>query len=83
MELQALLEQWMNSVSTEQRREIWDQMLALYSDQVFSIGTVNGGLQPLVRSSRLRNIPESGLYGFSPTSYLGVHMPDTFWYEKT
>ena len=83
MELQALLEQWMKSVSTEQRREIWGQMLALYSDQVFSIGTVNGGLQPLVRSSRLRNIPESGLYGFSPTSYLGVHMPDTFWYEKT
>ena len=82
MELQELLEAWMNSVNTEQRKEIWDRMLSIYTDQVFSIGTVNGGLQPLTRSSHLRNIPDSGLYGFAPTSYLGVYMPDTFWYEK-
>ncbi len=81
-ELSTLLNNWMKSTSTEQRTGIWARMLAIYTDQVFSIGTVNGGLQPLARSARLRNIPDSGLYGFEPTSYLGVYMPDTFWFEK-
>lgn len=81
-ELGQLLDSWMLSTSSEQRVEIWGRMLSIYSDQVFSIGTVNGGLQPLARSARLRNIPDSGLYGFKPTSYLGVYLPDTFWFEK-
>ena len=81
-ELSELLDEWMLSTSTEQRAEIWARMLAIHADQVFSIGTVNGGMQPIARSARLRNIPDEGLYGYSPTSYFGVYMPDTFWYEK-
>lgn len=81
-ELTALLDKWMRSTSTEQRTDIWTRMLTIYSDQVFSIGTVNGGLQPLARSARLKNIPDSGLYGFTPTSYLGVYLPDTFWFDN-
>ncbi|MNF18278.1 hypothetical protein D3C80_2222680 [compost metagenome] len=61
---------------------IWQQMLALYSQQVFSIGMVNGALQPIVHSSRLHNVPSKGLFGYDPTSYLGVYMPDTFWYGE-
>jgi peptide/nickel transport system substrate-binding protein len=49
---------------------------------VFSIGTVNSALQPIVRSSRIRNLPEEALYGFIPTSYLGAYMPDTFFYAE-
>ena len=56
-------------------------MLSIYTDQVFSIGTVNQTLQPIVRSARLRNVPEEGLYGFDPTSYLGIYKPATFWLE--
>jgi len=81
-ELSALLDQWMLSTSTEQRTDIWTRMLTIHSDQVFSIGTVNGGLQPLARSARLNNIPDTGLYGFAPTSYLGVYLPDTFWFDE-
>jgi peptide/nickel transport system substrate-binding protein len=81
-ELSQLLDSWMLSTSSEQRAEIWDRMLAIHADQVFSIGTVNGGLQPLARSARLKNVPDTGLYGFEPTSYLGVYMPDTFWFES-
>lgn len=77
-----LLDEWMLSTRTEQREKIWGQMLAIRADQVFSIGTVNGALQPVARSSRLRNVPEEGLIGFAPTSYLGVYMPDTFWLEE-
>jgi len=56
-ELSSLLDNWMKSTSTEQRADIWARMLTIYTDQVFSIGTVNGGLQPLARSARLKNIP--------------------------
>jgi peptide/nickel transport system substrate-binding protein len=81
-ELAQLLERWKLTVTSDQREEIWRRMLSIHADQVFSIGTVNGAMQPVVRSSKLRNVPEEGLYGFEPTSYLGVYMPDTFWYQE-
>ncbi|MFK7854425.1 MAG: ABC transporter substrate-binding protein [Granulosicoccus sp.] len=77
-----LLDEWMLTTTSEQREKIWGQMLSIHADQVFTIGTVNGALQPVARSSRLRNVPEDGLIGFAPTSYLGVYMPDTFWLEE-
>jgi peptide/nickel transport system substrate-binding protein len=54
-------------------------MLALYTSQVFSIGIVNSTLQPVLSSTKLRNVPDGGLWGFDPTSYFGIYMPDTFW----
>ena len=80
-ELVDLLNDWRQSKTTEEREVIWHKMLEINADQVFSIGTVNGALQPIVHSSRMRNVPEKGLYGFAPMSYLGAYMPDTFWYE--
>ncbi len=76
-----LVHHWRRSRSHDERAEIWHRMLAIHADQVFSIGTVNGAQQPVVHSSRLRNVPEHGLIGFQPTSILGIYMPDTFWYE--
>ena len=80
-DLVRLLRQWRGTTSTEERAAVWAQMLAIRADQVFTIGTVNGALQPVVSSSRLRNVPAEGLFGFEPTSYLGAYMPDTFFYE--
>lgn len=76
-----LLYKWRHSVDEEIRAQIWHSMLALYTDQVFSIGIVNATLQPVVVSSRLRNVPQEALYAFDPTSYFGVYKPDTFWLE--
>ncbi|MFD2174119.1 ABC transporter substrate-binding protein [Rhodobacter lacus] len=78
-----LLDRWRGSTSQDERTEIWHQMLALHADQVFSIGTVNAVPEPVVRSARLRNLPETGLIGYVPTSILGVYMPDTFWLDDT
>ncbi len=47
-----------------------------------SIGIVNQTRQPVLRSAHLRNVPDTALYGFNPTSLLGVYMPDTFWYSE-
>ena len=82
-ELGELLEKWRASATLDERTAVWHRMLSLYTDQVFSIGLVNATLQPVVASRRLRNIPETGLYGFEPTCFLGVYMPDTFWLKET
>ena len=78
-ELISLLKRWRRSTETRERAEVWTSMLGIYTDQVFSIGIVNGTLQPVLSTSRLRNLPDDGLYGFDPTSYFGVYLPDTFW----
>ena len=56
-------------------------MLKLYTNEVFSIGTVNSTLQPIVVSKKLRNVPEEEVYSFQPGSYFGVFMVDTFWFK--
>ena len=80
-ELLQLYESWRISKTTGERTEIWQKMLAIYTDQVFSIGIVNAALQPVVRSAKLRNVPDTGLYSFDPTCYFGVYKPDTFWFD--
>ncbi|GAA5541656.1 ABC transporter substrate-binding protein [Brucella sp. NBRC 113783] len=77
-----LLSQWRDSSDIAERATIWTQMLDIYSQQVFSIGIVNSTPQPVLRAASLQNVPEKGLYGFDPTSFLGVFMPDAFWYGK-
>jgi peptide/nickel transport system substrate-binding protein len=72
---------WLRSTTHDERTVIWHEMLATHADNVFVIGLVNAALQPILRSARLQNVPEKGRYGFDPTSYLGVYMPDTFWLD--
>ncbi len=73
---------WEMTTTEAERTAIWHEMLAHHADQVFTIGTINGISQPIVRARRLRNMPEKALCGFQPTAFLGVYMPDTFWYEE-
>lgn len=79
--LSKLFAKWRSAASFEERERIWHEMLHIHTDQVFTIGTVNSTLQPVAHSSRMKNVPKDGLYGFDPLSYLGVYMPDTFWYD--
>ncbi|AYG62905.1 ABC transporter substrate-binding protein (plasmid) [Rhizobium jaguaris] len=82
VELVELLGKWGVAASSFERAEIWHRMLSIYTQQVFSIGLINGTLQPILRASHLQNMPEKALYGFDPTCYLGVYMPDTFWLKE-
>lgn len=77
-----LLREWETAASSFERAEIWHEMLSIYTDQVFSIGLINATLQPIVHSARMQNVPEKALYGFDPTCYLGIYMPDTFWMKE-
>lgn len=76
-----LNEQWIMSSNTAQRLAIWDEMLKIHAEQVYSIGLINGTLQPVVVNSRLRNVPEKAVYNWDPGSFFGIHRFDAFWFE--
>lgn len=82
-ELVALYRAWRHSTTHQERREIWQKMLKINAEQLFTIGIVNATLQPIVVSRTLRNVPEHGLYSFEPGAFFGRYMPDTFWFEGT
>lgn len=80
--LLSLWQEWQRSRDDETRRRIWTDMLKLYTSEVFSIGTVNSTLQPIVVNKKLRNVPKEEVYSFQPGSYFGVFMVDTFWFKR-
>jgi peptide/nickel transport system substrate-binding protein len=80
--LQDLLGQWRRAGSTEARTGIWQQILTIWMDQVYTIGTVAGIPQPVVVSRHLKNVPERGLWAFDPGAHFGVYKPDTFWLDQ-
>ena len=73
---------WLLAGTREEKRAIWHEMLHTYTDQVFTIGTVNNSRQPVVVSAKLRNVPEEAIYSWEPTAFFGVYRPDTFWFAE-
>ena len=82
LRLSELYKSWRVASSSEEQAQIWTEMLSIFTDQVYSIGTVAGGLQPVVVSTKLRNVPKEGIWAFEPTQYFGHYLPDTFWFEE-
>ncbi|MFD0914973.1 ABC transporter substrate-binding protein [Pseudahrensia aquimaris] len=80
--LASLYEEWRTAESSEEQSRIWAEMLSIYTDQVFTIGTVSGAVQPIVVNKKMRNIPDKGIWAFEPTHYFGHYMPDTFFYAE-
>jgi peptide/nickel transport system substrate-binding protein len=81
-ELLKLYKAWALAGSREARREIWTKMLAIWSDEVFTIGVVGGVLQPVVVDKQLKNVPKEGVYAYDPGAYFGLYKPDTFWFDR-
>jgi peptide/nickel transport system substrate-binding protein len=76
------LEEWETSGDEAVRRKAWDRILEVNMEQVFSIGTVNGVLQPIVVSPKIRNVPKEGYYSYDPGGFIGLYKPDTFWFAS-
>lgn len=76
-----LFDQWKVARSTEERTKIWSDILALYSDQVYSIGLIAGVMQPIAVDKALRNVPAEAVYNWEPGAQLGIYHPDTFWFD--
>ena len=74
-----LRNQWRNEREDDGRRAIWQQMLDIWTDQVYTIGLASGVLQPVVASARLQNVPREGFYNWDPGAQFGCYRPDRFW----
>ena len=70
---------WRTAGDTAEQTKIWDEMLSIFTDQVYTIGIVSGGLQPVVVSQQLKNVPSEAVWAFEPTLYFGQSMPDTYY----
>ena len=81
-QLSKLYKDWRGAADYDTQQKVWKEMLSIFTDQVYTIGIVSGGLQPVVVNNKLQNVPEEGIWSFEPTSYFGYYMPDTFWLDK-
>jgi peptide/nickel transport system substrate-binding protein len=81
-ELLKLYGSWATADSRDARRDIWNKILAIWADQVFTIGIVGGVLQPVVVDKQLKNVPKEGVYAYDPGAYFGIYKPDTFWFDR-
>jgi peptide/nickel transport system substrate-binding protein len=78
--LRDLYQSWLDATDSAQRARIWHEMLGIWADQVYTIGTVAGVEQPVVVNDRLRNVPVHGMYNWDPGAQFGIYKPDGFWF---
>ena len=80
LRLKELFENWLGAATEPDQSRIWHAMLQIWADEVYSIGTVAGVLQPVVVSDKLRNVPQEGIYNWDPGAFFGMYKPDSFWF---
>ncbi|MEO0393782.1 MAG: ABC transporter substrate-binding protein [Pseudomonadota bacterium] len=76
--LLGLYEAWKNAADNAERGDIWAKMQQVFTEHVFTIGTVSQVPQPVVIADHLRNVPEMAVYNWDPGGYFGVHRMDLF-----
>ncbi len=80
--LLSLYKQWKLSRSSDERTQLWHEILKINAQQVYTIGIVNGAKQPVATAPNMRNVPDDGVFTFQPGGYFGVYMPDTFFFAQ-
>ncbi|HEX6442349.1 MAG TPA: ABC transporter substrate-binding protein [Stellaceae bacterium] len=83
VKLKQLNDDWLAAQDSEEHARIWHEILRIWADEVYSIGTVAGVLQPVVVSAKLRNVPDDGIYNWDPGAHFGIYKPDGFWFDRT
>lgn len=81
-ELLSLYDAWRKAESQAEQREVWQRILEIHAEEVFTIGIVAGIPQPIVANAKLRNIPAKAIYNWEPGAQFGVYQPSSFWLEK-
>ncbi|MBL4692058.1 MAG: ABC transporter substrate-binding protein [Magnetovibrio sp.] len=80
-ELLVLNQAWNETRDLKQQQKIWQRMLDIQTEQMFTIGLVAGVSQLVVVNNRLHNVPNKAVYSWKPGALFGVHRPDTFWFS--
>lgn len=81
-ELVRLGEAWRVADTHEAQRKVWEEILTIHADRIYTIGIVGGVLQPVVVNDRLRNVPKDGVYAYDPGAHFGLYRMDTFWFDR-
>ena len=81
IELLKLYRDWRAEPVFTKREKIWEKILDIHTEQVYSIGLIAGVLQPVVVSNNLKNVPIKGIYNWNPGAHFGIYSPDTFWFK--
>ncbi|GHF40112.1 ABC transporter substrate-binding protein [Seohaeicola zhoushanensis] len=76
-----LSHEWEQTTDDTRRAEIWQEMLKIHADNVFGIGILNEAPQPIVVSTKLKNVPESAIWAWEPGAHFGIHRMDEFYFE--
>jgi peptide/nickel transport system substrate-binding protein len=79
--LRELYAAWLDATTQADQARIWQEMLKIWSEEVYTIGLVAGVLQPVVVSGKLRNVPEEANYNWDPGAHFGIYKPDGFWLD--
>jgi len=80
-ELMALYDAWRKAPSRDARARVWQRILEVNADQVFTIGVVAGVMQPVVVNRKLRNLPEKGMFNWEPGAHFGLYRLDGAWFD--
>jgi peptide/nickel transport system substrate-binding protein len=78
--LMELYDTWISTADEEKRAEVWTDILKIHADEVLTIGTVQGVIQPVVVRDTLENVPETAIWGWDPGANFGLYHMDTFFF---
>ena len=81
-ELLELFYSWTKASNDTERRQIWNRILEINADQVYTIGLVAEVPQPILVSNQLRNVPKEAFYNWDPGAQFGIYRPEGFWFDK-
>jgi len=81
LELARLNDLWRKTPDKAGRAKIWQRMLKIHSEELYTIGIINSVQQPVVVNQYLHNVPEVGFYSIEPGAYFGIYKPDSFWFD--
>ena len=77
-----LYDAWIAAASKAERRELWEEILDIHAEQVFTIGLVAQVPQPVLVGEGLMNVPEKAMFNWNPGAQFGLYRPDTFYWDK-
>jgi len=77
-----LYEAWIAADSKAKRVEIWEEILDIHAEQIFTIGLVAQVPQPVLVSEGLMNVPDKAMFNWNPGAQFGLYRPDTFFWDK-
>lgn len=78
--LVGLLRDWYDADGKAARKAVWEEMLSIHSENVFTIGLIAGVLQPIVVRDGLMNVPETGIWNWDPGAHFGLYGLDCFYW---